>query len=159
MVNVKYIVIGTLKERYLREAVAEYEKRLGGFCRFETVELKEERLSDNPSEGEIRQALEREATRVLAEIPQRAYCVAMCVEGVSLSSEELAERMEQMEQKSGEICFVIGSSFGLSPSVKARADLRLSVSKLTFPHQLMRVLLLEAIYRSFQIRKGTRYHK
>jgi len=159
MVHVKMIVLGTLKESYLRDAAAEYEKRLGGFCRFETVQLKEEKLSDDPSEGEIRRALEKEAAAILAQIPPRAYCVAMCVEGKQLSSEELAEKMAQMEQQAGEICFIIGSSYGLSPDVKARADLRLSVSKLTFPHQLMRVLLLEAVYRAFNIRKGTRYHK
>ena len=159
MVHVKMIVLGTLKEAYLRDAAAEYEKRLGGFCRFELLQLKEEKLSDDPSEGEIRRALDREAMAILAQIPPRAYCVAMCVEGKQLSSEELAEKMEQIELTAGEVCFVIGSSYGLSPDVKSRADLRLSVSKLTFPHQLMRVVLLEAVYRAFNIRKGTRYHK
>ena len=159
MVNVKLITVGTLKEAYWRDAAAEYEKRLSAFCRFATVQLKEERLSENPSDGEIRQALAKEAEKILAEIPTRAYCVAMCVEGGQLSSEELAQKLVQMEQKSGEICFVIGSSFGLAPEVKSRADLRLSVSKLTFPHQMMRVVLLEAVYRAFNIRKGTRYHK
>ncbi len=159
MVHVKFIVLGTLKEAYLRDAAAEYEKRLGAFCRFELVQLKEERLSDDPSEGEIRKALDREAAAILAQIPPRAYCVAMCVEGKQLSSEELAEKMAAIEQETGEVCFVIGSSYGLSPEIKTRADLRLSVSRLTFPHQLMRVLLLETIYRAFNIRKGTRYHK
>ena len=159
MVNVKLITVGTLKEAYWRDAAAEYEKRLSAFCRFTLVQLKEERLSENPTEGEVRQALSREAAKILAEIPARAYCVAMCVEGGQLSSEELAQKLTQMEQKSGEICFVIGSSFGLAPEVKSRADLRLSVSKLTFPHQMMRVVLLEAVYRAFNIRKGTRYHK
>ena len=159
MVHVKLIVLGTLKEAYLRDAAAEYEKRLGAFCRFELVQLKEEKLSDDPSEGEIRRALEKEAAAILALISPRAYCIAMCVEGKQLSSEELAEKMAQIEQTSGDVCFIIGSSYGLSPEVKARADLRLSVSKLTFPHQLMRVLLLEAVYRAFNIRKGTRYHK
>lgn len=159
MVHVKLIALGTLKEAYLRDAAAEYEKRLGAFCRFELVQLKEERLSDDPSEGEIHKALEKEATAILAQIPPRAYCVAMCVEGKQLSSEELAEKMAAIEREAGEVCFIIGSSYGMAPEVKARADLRLSVSKLTFPHQLMRVLLLEAIYRAFNIRKGTRYHK
>ncbi len=159
MVHVKFIVLGTLKEAYLREAAAEYEKRLGGFCRFELVQLKEEKLSDAPSEAEIRKALEKEATAVLEQIPPRAYVIAMCVEGKQLSSEELADKMAAIEQEAGEVCFIIGSSYGLSPAVKARADLRLSVSRLTFPHQLMRVLLLEAVYRAFNIRKGTRYHK
>ena len=159
MVHVKLITIGTLKEAYWRDAVAEYEKRLCGFCRFELVQLKEEKLPDDPSENEIRRALDKEATAILAEIAPRAYCVAMCVEGKQLSSEELAEQMARVEQQTGEVCFIIGSSYGLSSTVKSRADLRLSVSKLTFPHQMMRVLLLEAIYRAFNIRKGTRYHK
>ena len=159
MVHVKMIVLGTLKEAYLRDAAAEYEKRLSGFCRFELVQLKEEKLADDPSEGEIRRALEKEAGAILSLVPPRAYCVALCVEGKQLSSEELAERMAQIEQQTGEVCFIIGSSYGLSPEVKARADLRLSVSRLTFPHQLMRVVLLEAVYRAFNIRKGTRYHK
>jgi 23S rRNA (pseudouridine1915-N3)-methyltransferase len=153
------IVLGTLKEAYLRDAAAEYEKRLGGFCRFETVQLKEEKLSDDPSEGEIRRALEREAGMILSQIPPRAYYIAMCVEGKQLSSEELADRLGEIEQEASEVCFVIGSSYGLSPEVKGRANLRLSVSRLTFPHQLMRVVLMEAIYRAFNIRKGTRYHK
>ena len=159
MMNVKFITLGTLKESYLREAAAEYEKRLGAFCRFETVQLKEERLGDNPSQNEIANALERESERILALIPQRAYCVAMCVEGKQLSSEELADKIESVGNQTSDLCFIIGSSFGLSPSVKSRADLRLSVSRLTFPHQLMRVVLLEAVYRAFNIQKGTKYHK
>lgn len=159
MLHVKLITVGTLKESYLRDAAAEYEKRLGGFCRFESVQLKEEKLSDDPSESEIRRALDKEAVMILSQIPARAYCVAMCVEGKQLSSEELAESLGRMEQEASEICFVIGSSYGLSPEVKSRADLRLSVSRLTFPHQLMRVVLMEAVYRAFNIRKGTRYHK
>ncbi len=159
MINVKFITLGTLKEAYWREAAAEYEKRLGSFCRFEHVQLKEERLSDSPSEGEIKNALEREGERVLAQIPQRAYCVAMCVEGKQLSSEELAEKLEGVANQTSDVCFIIGSSFGLADRVKQRADMRLSVSRLTFPHQLMRVLLLETLYRAFNIQKGTKYHK
>lgn len=159
MLNVRLITLGTLKEEYLRSAAAEYEKRLGGFCRFEQIQLKEERLSDQPSESEIRAALEREGARVLAEIQSRAYVVAMCVEGKQLSSEELADKLGEISARTSEVCFIIGSSFGLSDTVKQRADLRLSVSKLTFPHQLMRVILLEAVYRAFNIQKGTKYHK
>ena len=138
---------------------AEYQKRLSTFCRFEEVQLKEEKLSDRPSEAEIRTVLDKEAERILAQIPSRAYTVAMCVEGKQLSSEELAEKLESVAETHGEICLIIGSSYGLSERVKAAAQMRLSVSKLTFPHQLMRVLLLEAIYRGFQINKGTQYHK
>ena len=159
MISVKFIVIGNLKEGYLRDASAEYEKRLGGFCRFETVQLKEEKLSEKPSAAEISAALEREAQKIEAEISPRAFRIAMCVEGIQLSSEELAEKLERIADSHGEICFIIGSSFGLAPSVKQNSQMRLSVSKLTFPHQLMRVLLLEAVYRAFNIQKGTRYHK
>ena len=159
MVNVKFIVIGNLKESYLRDACAEYEKRLNGFCRFETVQLKEEKLSESPSDSEIKNALDREAEAIEKQITPRAYRIAMCVEGIQLSSNELADRLEKIEQTTAEICFIIGSSYGLADSVKKNAHLRLSVSKMTFPHQLMRVLLLEGVYRAFNIRKGTRYHK
>ena len=159
MLNVKFITLGTLKEAYLRDAAAEYEKRLGAFCRFELVQLKEERLSDDPSESEIKNALSKESEKILALIPARAYVVAMCVEGKQLTSPELAEKLEEISARTSDVCFIIGSSFGLSDTVKQRADLRLSVSKLTFPHQLMRVILLETVYRAFNIQKGTRYHK
>ena len=153
------IVLGTLKEEYWRAAAAEYEKRLLAFCRLNIVQLKEERLSERPSEGEIRQALEREAEKILAQIPSKAYRIAMCVEGKQLSSEELADKLEQVGESHGEVCLIIGSSFGLSDSVKNACQMKLSVSKLTFPHQMMRVLLLESVYRGFNILKGTRYHK
>lgn len=159
MLNVKLITLGTLKEAYLRDAAAEYEKRLGAFCRFESVQLKEERLSDDPSESEIKAALAKESEKILSLIPARAYVVAMCVEGKQLSSPELADKLEEVSARTSDVCFIIGSSFGLADTVKQRADLRLSVSKLTFPHQLMRVILLETVYRAFNIQKGTRYHK
>ena len=159
MLNVRFITLGTLKEAYLRDAAAEYEKRLGAFCKFDMIQLKEERLSDDPSQNEINTALERESEKIFAQIPPRAYVVAMCVEGKELSSPELAEKLDDMANRTSDVCFIIGSSFGLADSVKKRADLRLSVSKLTFPHQLMRVVLLEAVYRAFNIQKGTKYHK
>ena len=159
MIGVKFITLGTLKESYLREAAAEYEKRLGAFCKVQIVQLKEEKLPDDPSESAIKQALEKEAQKILAEIPPRAFKIAMCVEGKQLSSEELAEKLDGVANQTSDVCFIIGSSFGLSDTVKQRADLRLSVSRLTFPHQLMRVILLEAVYRAFNIQKGTKYHK
>jgi 23S rRNA (pseudouridine1915-N3)-methyltransferase len=159
MLNVRFITLGTLKEAYLRDAAAEYEKRLGAFCKFDMIQLKEERLSDDPSQNEINTALERESEKIFAQIPPRAYVVAMCVEGKELSSLELADKLDEVANRTSDVCFIIGSSFGLSETVKKRADLRLSVSKLTFPHQLMRVLLLEAVYRAFNIQKGTKYHK
>ncbi len=159
MLNIKLIVIGNLKEGYLRDACAEYQKRLGGFCRFDLVQLKEARLPENPSESEIEAALRSEAKEILSLMPQRAYKIALCVEGGQLSSEELARRLEQISENSSEICLVIGSSHGLHTSVKDASDMRFSVSKLTFPHQLMRLILLEALYRALNITRGTKYHK
>lgn len=156
---VRMITVGNLKESYLREAVAEYRKRLSGLCRVEEVEVKEVRLLDKPSDAEIRMALAEEAKHILAAVPARSYMVALCVEGDTLSSPTLTARLQAACQTCGSLCFVIGSSHGLDPSVKAAARLRLSVSQLTFPHQLMRVILYEAIYRCYQIDKGTKYHK
>ena len=159
MIGVKFITLGTLKESYLREAAAEYEKRLGAFCKIRIVQLKEEKLSDNPSESEIKQALEKEAVKIFDEIPPRAYKIAMCVEGKQLSSEELADKLGEISERYGDVCFIIGSSHGLSDKVKSAADYKLSLSKMTFPHQLFRVMLLESVYRAFNIIKGTKYHK
>ena len=159
MLNLTVITVGTLKESYLREACAEYEKRLSAFCKYEMICLKEVKLPDAPSQTEIAAALAAEGKQILAAMPPRAYRVALCVEGRQLSSEELAQKLEQIGASHGSVCLVIGSSYGLSPEVKAAADLRLSVSKLTFPHQLMRVLLLETLYRSLGISKRTKYHK
>ena len=159
MLNVKLITIGTLKESYLREAAEEYKQRLGSYCKFTEVNLSEVKLSDKPSQKEIDAVLEAEGKQILAAMSPRAYKIALCVEGKQLSSEQLAQKIEQIGQTNGEICLVIGSSFGLAPSVKCACDLRLSVSALTFPHQLMRVILLEATYRAFTIIKGTPYHK
>ncbi len=159
MATIKIITVGTLKEDYLCDAVAEYEKRISGFCKLESVNIKESRLPQNPSESDIRRALSEEAKSILAAMPSRAFKIAMCVEGKQFSSEELASKLEGAFSSANELCFVIGSSHGLSDSVKDAADLRLSVSKLTFPHQLMRVILLESVYRCLNIIKGTKYHK
>ena len=159
MATIKFITVGSLKESYLAEAVKEYEKRLSGFCRVEDINLKEAKLPQDPTEGDIKRALAEEAKAILAAMPDRSYKIAMCVEGKQFSSEELAKKIEAAFSASNEICFVIGSSHGLDDSVKNAADLRLSVSKMTFPHQLMRIILLEAVYRAFSITKGTKYHK
>ena len=159
MISIKFVTVGNLKEAYLRDAAAEYEKRLGGFCRFESVCLKEEKLPDSPTDSEIDSALKKESVKILAELSPKAYKIAMCVEGGQMSSEELAKKIDSVSNVTGEICFVIGSSHGLDESVKRACDLRLSVSKLTFPHQLMRVILLEAVYRALNINRGTKYHK
>ena len=159
MIQVTVITVGNLKESYWRDAVAEYEKRLSAFCKPTLIQLKETRVPDDPSDTEIRAALADEAKRILAAMPSRAYRVALCVEGKQFSSEELAERLDSALTEQGHLCLVIGSSHGLAPEVKEGCQLRLSVSKLTFPHQMMRVLLLEVLYRSFSIMKGTKYHK
>ena len=159
MLHIKLITVGTLKEKYLKEAVAEYEKRLGAYARVEILELKEVRVAEDPTPAEIRAVLEKEADAILAAIPPRAYTVALCVEGQMRSSEQLAALLEGAMSQSSELCLVIGSSHGLAPRVKAAANYRLSVSALTFPHQLMRVLLLETVYRSLSILHGSKYHK
>ena len=159
MFKIKLIAIGNLKESYWRDALAEYKKRLSAFAEVTVTELKEERVPESPSPAEIEAALEREATAVLTAIPSRAFVAALCIEGKQLSSEELATTLSRVMQERGELALIIGSSHGLSPRVKAAADLKLSVSRLTFPHQMMRPLLLEVLYRSFSILKGTKYHK
>lgn len=159
MLNVRLITVGSLKEGYLKDAIAEYSKRLSAFCNFEITELKEYKLPDSPTDGDVKKALAEEAERIVKAIPQKSYKIALCVEGKQLSSEELAQKIEEISQISGCICLIIGSSHGIDPSVKALCDLRLSVSKLTFPHQLMRVMMLEIIYRAMNIIKGTKYHK
>ena len=159
MINVKLIALGNLKEGYLREAFSEYSKRLGGLCRFEMIELKEYKLPDSPTEKEIEAALTDEAKRILALLSPRAYKIALCVEGKQLSSEAFAEKIDKAAATHGEIVFIIGSSHGLSETVKSACDARLSISEMTFPHQLMRVILAEQVYRAFMINSGSTYHK
>ena len=159
MLSVKLITVGSLKESYLKDAISEYSKRLSAFCNFEIVELKEYKLPDQPSESDIKKALAEEAERITKAIPQKSYKIALCVEGKQFSSEELAEKIEEISQTNGAVSLVIGSSHGIDESLKAMCDLKLSVSKLTFPHQLMRVMMLEIIYRAMNIIKGTKYHK
>ena len=158
MATIKIITVGTLKEKYLSEALDEYKKRIGAFAKWEEINLKEEKLSDE-SEASVTAALEAEGDKILSRIPKDAFTVALCIEGRMLSSEELAKAVGEAQSRTGKLCFIIGSSYGLSSRVKARADLKLSFSRLTFPHQLVRVVLAEAIYRSFTILAGKRYHK
>ena len=153
------ITVGTLKEKYLKEATAEYKKRLSSYAKCEEIEIKEERIANEDDNTEIYRALDSEAERILAAIPKGAFKVALCVEGTQYTSEGLAELVRSAEDTSGKLCLFIGSSHGLSDKVKRACDVRLSVSKMTFPHQLMRVVLLEAMYRSFTILSGKRYHK
>ena len=159
MLNVRLITVGSLKEAYWRDAAAEYEKRLGGLCRLEHVNLKEAKLPSEPLPKQVERALEEEADAILAAMPPRAYKIAMCVEGKQTTSEGFAQQLERIASENGTVCLVIGSSYGLSERVKAACEHRMSVSSMTFPHQLLRVMLLEILYRSFQIQRGTRYHK
>ena len=154
--NVTVIHVGNLKESYYREAVAEYEKRLSRFCRVKNIEIKEEKTPDQPNKNEISETLEAEGKRILSALPERSYKIALCVEGKQYSSEQLAATIEKCQS---DVTFIIGGSYGLSDEVKKACDERISVSKMTFPHRLMRVILAEQIYRAFMINSGGEYHK
>ncbi|MBE6655919.1 MAG: 23S rRNA (pseudouridine(1915)-N(3))-methyltransferase RlmH [Ruminococcaceae bacterium] len=158
MVKCTLITLGALKEEYLSRAVEEYKKRISGFAEVTEINLKDEKLITE-SPAEVASALEAEADKILAKIPEGAYTVALCVEGKEHSSEAFAELIGAACDTQGKLCFIIGSSYGLSPRVKQKADARISFSKMTFPHGLMRAILTEQIYRAFTILKGKKYHK
>lgn len=161
MIKINIIAVGKLKEDYWRKAEAEYLKRLGSSCKAQVAELPESRLSDSPSAKEIEKALSDEAALMQPYLETKnAFNIALCIEGKELTSEQLSRQIEDCAvQGSSTINLFIGSSFGLAESVKSSCRLRLSMSRLTFPHQLARVMLLEQIYRAFQISAHTRYHK
>ena len=160
MIKIKIIAMGKLKEKYLREASNEYVKRLGGFAKTEIIELEPVRLCENPSEAEINRALLSEAEVIKKKIGDASTVVAMCIEGKMYSSEELHKELDKrINSGGGSFAFIIGSSHGLHPEIKEFADIKLSFSPMTFPHQLFRVMLLEQVYRSFKIAEGTKYHK
>ncbi|MGM9624846.1 MAG: 23S rRNA (pseudouridine(1915)-N(3))-methyltransferase RlmH [Eubacteriales bacterium] len=160
MLGITILAIGTVKEKYLSDALKEYLKRIGAYASVRVTECREEHLPDRPSPAEIRAAVEREGTRILDSIPRRAYVCALCIEGAECSSEAFAKRLETLASDGcSEIVFIIGGSDGLSDAVKKRADWRLSFSPMTFPHQLMRVILAEQLYRALNIRNGGKYHK
>lgn len=160
MLNITIIAIGKLKEQYLRDASAEYTKRLSTLCKLNIIELPAEKLSDTPSRKEIENALLAESKRIIEKIPKGSKVYTMCIEGKQRSSEELSAELD-MTATSGisSVVFIIGGSFGLSEDVKKLSSSRLSMSKMTFPHQIARIMLLEQIYRSLQISIGTKYHK
>ena len=154
------LCVGKLKEKFYADAAAEYVKRLSRYCKLTLLELPEERLPENPSQAQIDGALEREAEAIRGRLPASSCLIALCVEGRERSSEELARLMETWAGRGEkQLVFLIGGSFGLHPSIKAQAAERLSMSPMTFPHHLARVMLLEQIYRAYQINAGTRYHK
>ena len=160
MLSIQIICTGKLKEKFYIDAAAEYQKRLSSFCRLTVTELSEERLGSDPSPAQVEGALRREGEEILRRLPKAAAVIALCVEGQSLSSEALSRRMEAWAaQGYSQLVFVIGSSYGLHSAVKERAQLRHSMSAMTFPHHLARVMLLEQIYRGFKISEGSSYHK
>ena len=159
MATLTIITVGTLKEAYLKDAVAEYKKRLSQYAKVDEINIKEEKIANESDKGEIRRALDSEGERILAAIPKGAAVVALCVEGKQYDSPGLASLIGKMNDECGKIALIIGSSHGLSDTVKGAAGVKLSFSPLTFPHQLMRVILYEALYRSFTILAGKAYHK
>lgn len=160
MLSIHLICVGKLKEKFYLQACAEYGKRLSSYCKLNLVELPECKLPQNPSLGEISAALEREGEAIRAKIPPNSSVVALCVEGRMYSSQELAGLVRTWEQNAAKhLVFVIGGSYGLHPSVKVEAWVPLSMSPMTFPHHLARVMVLEQIYRAFKINEGSSYHK
>ena len=160
MFEITLLTVGKLKEKFYLSAASEYEKRLRGYCRFSIVELPETRLPEDPSPAEIAAGLEKEATLILGKIPKNAWFCVLTPEGKNLSSEELSEKIAQVKLsgKSAAV-FLIGSSFGIAPQVKKVADFQLSMGKMTFPHHLARIMVLEQIYRAEAIQAGSKYHK
>ncbi len=157
MLSVDIICVGKLKEKFFADACDEYKKRMSSYCKLNIVELAETPASN---ESEVRRALSAEAERISAKIPKDAYLICMCIEGKMLSSEALSEKITSLKcSGKSRLCFIIGGSNGIDESIKARAELRLSMSPMTFPHHLARVMLLEQIYRAFKIEEGSGYHK
>ena len=160
MIKINIICIGKIKEKYFTDAITEYSKRLSAFCKFSIIELSEERIRSNtPNSAQINEVLQSEGKKILQKITPSDYVAAMCIEGKMLSSEELAGEIHAADNSGTPFTFIIGSSHGLAEQVKRTADIRLSFSKLTFPHQLFRVLLLEQLYRAYKINSGGAYHK
>ena len=160
MQKITVLCVGKLKEPFYLQAAAEYSKRLSRFCSLEIIELPESRLPDTPSDGEIRRALAAEAAAISERLPKSGVVIALCIEGTEMDSPALAERMEHFASSgASHLTFLIGGSVGLDAEMKQRADLRLSMSPMTFPHHLARIMLLDQIYRAYQIQAGTKYHK
>lgn len=160
MFDITLIAMGKLKEKFYLSAAAEYEKRLKGYCHFQIIELPEFRLPEDPSPAEITAGLEKEAEAILSKVPKGAWFCVLTPEGKTVSSEALAEKIRDVKLSGkSSACFLIGSSFGIAPSIKARADFKLSMGPMTFPHHLARIMVLEQLYRSEAIQAGSKYHK
>ncbi len=160
MMNVQLIVLGKLKEKYMKDFAAEYEKRLSAYCKMTVTELEPVKLSDNPSQSEIENALTKETKMIKDKIPKNSYVFSMCIEGKQMSSEELSQKLEDIALSGkNSVVFIIGSSFGLSNEIKQMSDFKFSMSKMTFPHKLARIMLTEQLYRGFSISNNGKYHK
>ena len=157
--QISIIYVGNIKDKYLADAAAEYEKRLGAYGKVQNVELKEEKITDGASDAEIKAAIGREGERIIAALPPKSYKIALCIEGCEMSSEEYAAFLGKARDISAQITFIVGGAFGLSEDVKKMCDARISLSKMTFTHRLARVLLLEQTYRAMNILAGGKYHK
>ena len=158
--KIKVVTVGKLKEKYLKDGIAEYTKRISRFAKLEMIELADEKTPDKASELENQKILETEGARILSKVGERDFVVVLAIEGKTLSSEELSKQLEQASIKGySTLTFIIGGSLGLAPVVKNRANLSVSFGRLTLPHQLMRLVLVEQIYRAFTIQQGSPYHK
>lgn len=158
--NIKIITVGKLKEKYLKMGIAEYTKRLGAYCKMELIEVPDEKAPEKLSEAEMVQVKEKEGERILAKISDQSYVFALAIEGDQRTSEKFSKEIEQLGiQGKSNIVFVIGGSLGLSEAVMKRSNTKISFGKMTLPHQLMRLVLIEQIYRSFRIMKNEPYHK
>ena len=160
MFEITLIAMGKLKESFYLSAASEYTKRLGGYCKFRLLELPEAKLPDDPSPGDIAAGLEKEADAILSKLPKGAWLCIFTPEGKELSSEEFAQRLRTVKNSGkSSACFLIGSSFGIAPRIKAQADFRLSMGRMTYPHHLARIMVLEQLYRAEAIQAGSKYHK
>ncbi|HFI0149385.1 TPA: 23S rRNA (pseudouridine(1915)-N(3))-methyltransferase RlmH [Streptococcus suis] len=158
--KIKLITVGKLKENYLKDGIAEYAKRLGRFSKFEMIEVADEKTPDRSSQAERDQILKKEAERITSKIGERDYVIVLAIEGKQYASEEFSQLLSDVTVKGySDISFVIGGSLGLDPKIKKRANILISFGKLTLPHQLMRLVLVEQIYRAFMIHQGSPYHK
>ena len=160
MLQINILYVGNIKDKFYAEAVQEYEKRLSAFCKIKNIELKEEKPPESPSDAEIALVIKKEGDRLLEAMPKKGYKIALCVEGTQISSEDLAKKIESVTVAGdSEITFIIGGAFGMDERVKKMANHRLSISKMTFTHRMMRVILAEQIYRALNILSGGNYHK
>lgn len=158
--QINIIYVGNIKDKYFSDAVKEYEKRLSAYCKVVNTEIKEAKIPENASAAQINKAIEEEGEKILSVLPQKSYKIALAVEGAMLSSEELAKKIDlSLTGGYSSISFIIGGAFGMAEKVKKSCDMMLSVSRMTFTHRMMRVIILEQIYRAYNILSGGKYHK